>query len=270
MLPSLFISHGSPSLALEPSPARTFLQGLAAALSGRPKAIVIVSAHWIGRVATLNGVHAHGTIHDFNGFQDALYHIDYPAPGAPMLVERIRALLGDHKIESACAPARGLDHGAWVPLRLAWPDAEIPVVQLSLVAGAGVAQHMRIGRALAPLRGESVLIIGSGAFTHNLREWVLRAGGRAAHDEPHWVRDFAGWMHRQLETGDAGALCDYRARAPFARANHPSEEHLMPLFVAYGAGGDAPLATRLHRSSDHGVMRMDAYAFAGSAMEAAD
>ncbi|PTD16794.1 DODA-type extradiol aromatic ring-opening family dioxygenase [Sphingomonas fennica] len=263
--PSLFVSHGAPSMMLEPSPTRAFLQTLPALLPTRPKAILIVSAHWQAPVSMLNGLGAHRTIHDFGGFPEALYAMHYPAPGAPGLVERARVLLGEQGVQVVVDAQRGLDHGAWVPLLLGWPAADIPVAQLALVAGAGAGVHMALGRALAPLRREGVLVIGSGSFTHNLREWMVGAGRGAgvSSPSPGWVAEFADWMHEHLDRADLAALGDYRERAPFARRNHPTDEHLMPLFVALGAAGERPTAIRLHQSAEHGVMRMDAYRFDG-------
>lgn len=265
MLPSIFISHGAPSLALGDSPARSFLESLPALLPFRPTAILIISAHWEESVVTLNGLDQHTTIHDFGGFPDALYEMRYPAPGSANLVERVRSLLHEQSIPSAANEFRGLDHGAWIPLLLAWPSADIPVVQLSLVAGAGVEDHLKVGRAIAALRSEGILILGSGSFTHNLRDWIRRGSvrGDGLAEQPVWVTEFSDWMHRHIVGSDFEALRDYRTRAPFARRNHPSDEHLMPLFVVLAAAGVKPSANLLHRSADHGVMRMDAYRFEG-------
>lgn len=263
MLPSIFISHGAPSLALDDSPTRQFLESLPTFLPRPPRAILVVSAHWEEGTVTLNGLDRQSTIHDFGGFPDALYRMQYPADGAPDLVHHVRSLLQAAGIPSQVDRRRGLDHGAWIPLRLAWPKADIPVIQLSLIAGAGVAAHFRLGHALAALRDEDVLIVGSGSFTHNIREWIyhVRAAGSG---QPTWVTEFCDWMHARIMDGNFNALCDYRTQAPFAARNHPTEEHLMPLFVAMAAAGTTPGATSLiHRSADHDIMRMDAYRFDG-------
>ena len=259
--PAIFLSHGSPMLALQDSPARRFLQGLGASL-GKPQAIVVVSAHWetMGAPA-VSLARQPETIHDFGGFPRALFEIRYPAPGAPDAAERAAALLEAQGIPVGRSPERGLDHGAWVPLSLMYPDADIPVTQLSIVRGASPAEHERLGRALAALRKEGVLVVASGALTHNLYEF--RGQGLDA-PAPHWVSAFADWMKERLDAGDRDALLDYRRVAPFAAENHPSEEHLLPLFVAMGAGsegGKGAWATRLHASVEHGVLAMDAYAF---------
>ncbi len=259
-LPTLFVSHGSPMLILEELPARGFLAGLGARLP-RPRAILAVSAHWESATPILSLAERPETIHDFFGFPDALFAQRYPAPGAPETARRARDLLA----EAGFAPAtelRGLDHGAWVPLKLAWPEAAIPVAQLSIQPAAGPDHHLALGRALRPLRDDGVLILASGALTHNLGQWRRHRGADRA---PAWVAAFADWMAARLAAGDLDALLDYRARAPHAADNHPSEEHLLPLYVALGAAAStagAPAAEALHRSYADGVLAMDTYAFA--------
>jgi len=245
-------------LALQDSPARRFLQGLGKSMP-RPAAVVMVSAHW----ETMGGPSVSlaaqpGTIHDFGGFPPALYEIAYPAPGAPQVAERAAALLEAVGMSVGRSAQRGLDHGAWVPLMLMYPDADVPVLQLSLVHGASPAVHEKLGQALAQLRHEGVLVIGSGSMTHNLYE--IR-GQEAGAPVPQWVAEFDTWMGERLAANDKAALLDYRALAPSAAKNHPSEEHLLPLFVAMGAAGQQSRATLLHASIEHGVLAMDAYAF---------
>jgi 4,5-DOPA dioxygenase extradiol len=249
-------------LALQDSPARRFLQGLGESLP-RPQSIVVVSAHWetAGGPAVSLAPQPE-TIHDFGGFPRGLFEIQYPAPGAPLAAERVAALLEAAHIPVGRSAQRGLDHGAWVPLRLMYPDADIPVTQLSVVRGAGPAQHERIGRALAALREEGVLLVASGSLTHNLYEF---SGQGVDAPVPHWVAEFEAWMRARLEasldSNERAALLDYRRAAPFAARNHPTDEHLLPLFVAMGAGGPDARATQLHSSFEHGVLSMDAYAF---------
>jgi 4,5-DOPA dioxygenase extradiol len=256
--PTIFLSHGSPMLALQDSPARRFLQELGKSLE-RPKAIVVVSAHWeTSGSPAVSLAQEPETIHDFGGFPRALFEIQYRAPGAPDAARRAAALLEAGGIAAGYSQERGLDHGAWVPLRLMYPDADIPVAQLSVVRGAGPADHEQVGRALAALRGEGVLVVGSGSLTHNLYEF--RGQGIDA-PVPHWVNEFGAWMKTRLENSDRAALLDYRRAAPFAAQNHPTEEHLLPLFVAMGAAGPDARATQLHASFEHGVLAMDAYAF---------
>jgi 4,5-DOPA dioxygenase extradiol len=257
-LPTIFLSHGSPMLALEDSPARRFLQDLGKSLA-RPQAIVAVSAHWETRGGpAVSLAQQPDTIHDFGGFPRALFEMQYPAPGAPEAARRAAALLEAHGIPAAQSAQRGLDHGAWVPLSLMYPAADIPVAQLSVVHGAGPAEHARLGEALAALRSEGVLVIGSGSLTHNLYEF--RGQGVDA-PVPHWVSEFEAWMKARLDAGDRAALLDYRRAGPYAAQNHPTEEHLLPLFVAMGAAGPDARATQLHASFEHGVLAMDAYAF---------
>jgi 4,5-DOPA dioxygenase extradiol len=245
-------------LALQDSPARRFLQELGASLP-RPRAIIAVSAHWetAGSPAVSLAMQPE-TIHDFGGFPRALFEIRYPAPGAPAAAERAAALLEEAQIPVGRSTQRGLDHGAWVPLRLMYPDADIPVAQLSVVRGAGPLEHERIGRALAALRNEGVLVLASGSLTHNLHEFRGQAVDAPV---PEWVSGFEAWMKARLESSDRAALLDYRRAAPYAAQNHPTDEHLLPLFVAMGAAGPDAQATQLHSSFEHGILAMDAYAF---------
>jgi 4,5-DOPA dioxygenase extradiol len=260
MLPSLFVSHGAPTFPLTDAPARGFLEGLAADLVERPRAILMISAHWEAARPSVTTRAVNATIHDFFGFPEALYRLSYPAPGSAWLADRVVELVGQAGESVARDPERGLDHGAWVPLRLIYPQADIPVVQLSLAAGKGPVDHVRLGRMLEPLRSEGVLVIGSGSFTHDLSSF--REYYNALHaPAPAWVDAFADWMARALEEGRIDDLIAYRARAPQARRNHPTEEHLLPLFVALGAGGEAGPARHLHLSTTHGILRMDAFAF---------
>lgn len=261
LLPTLFISHGSPMLALTDTPAHRFLRDLGKTLP-RPKAILMVSAHWesVGDPA-VSLAQQPETIHDFGGFPQALFDIEYPANGAPEAAEHAATLLEQAGFAVKRSTSRGLDHGAWVPLRLMYPDADIPVAQISLIRGGTPAEHEKMGQALSTLRAAGVLIIGSGSLTHNLGE--LRRQDIDA-QAPSWVSDFAGWMKQRLQNNDRDALIDYRAQAPSAVRNHPSEEHLLPLFVAMGAAGNdntQPHAALLHDSYEYGVLAMDTIAF---------
>jgi 4,5-DOPA dioxygenase extradiol len=257
-LPTLFISHGSPMLAIEKSPAHNFLLALGKSLP-RPRAILIASAHWesMGEPAVSLAAQPE-TIHDFGGFPRALYEIQYPASGAPGMAAHAASLLEQAGFTVKSSPTRGLDHGAWVPLRLMYPEADIPVAQVSVLRGASPADHDRMGKALASLRDEGVLIIGSGSLTHNLYEF--RGQGIDA-EVPSWVSDFGAWMKERLESHQRDALLNYRTQAPFAVRNHPTEEHLLPLFVAMGAADEGAKAQRLHGSYEYGVLAMDIYAF---------
>ena len=257
-LPTLFVSHGSPMLALQDSPARRFLQGLGASLP-RPRAIAVVSAHWetVGTPAVSLAADPE-TIHDFGGFPQALFDLVYPAPGDPQSAEQAARLFEAAGMRVQRVGDRGLDHGAWVPLHLMYPQADIPVFQISLVRGAGPTAHQQFGRALQAMRHEGVLLIGSGSLTHNLHEIRGQAIDAPA---PEWVIGFEVWMRKSLVANDHAALLAYRTLAPDAIRNHPSEQHLLPLFVAMGASGPNAQAQLLHASVEHGVLAMDAYAF---------
>lgn len=257
MLPSLFISHGSPMLALTDAPARDFLRGFGATLP-RPKAILVASAHWETRHPMVNAVARNDTIYDFGGFPRALYELTYNPPGDPALAEHVSDLLAAAGLQSAVDHARGLDHGAWVPLFLAYPDQDIPVLQVSVQSHLGPAHHYELGRALAPLREEGILVIGSGSWTHNLRR--LSRGDMFAPEAPD-VAAFSDWMDQAIAEGRRCDLLTYRTKAPYAVEHHPTEEHLLPLFVAMGAAGEAAKPERVHKSVTYGALRMDAYAF---------
>lgn len=260
-LPALFVSHGSPMIVLDQSPARTFLEALAPTLP-RPTAILVVSAHFEAAAPTLTAAARPEMIYDFGGFPEPLYRMTYPAPGAPALAERAAQLIRAAGFPAQIDPARGFDHGTWTPLKLMYPDADIPVVQLSVDPRRDARWHYALGQALAPLRDEGVLIVGSGALTHDLRAFFNRAppGGPSARD---YGRAFAAWMAETVEAGDIDAVLSWETRAPEALRNHPTPEHILPLFVALGAGG--PDRRRLHHSMDHDVLAMDAYGFASAA-----
>jgi 4,5-DOPA dioxygenase extradiol len=250
-LPTLFLSHGAPDLALRRElPAHAFLAGLGASLP-RPRVIVVFSAHWEADRPLVEIGAAPTTIHDFGGFDNALYRVSYAASGNPVLAARILDLLRDW---SPRGEARGFDHGTWVPLSIMYPAADIPVVQVSLLHGRSPTDHLRLGTALASLRHEGVLVIGSGSATHNLR--ALGSG-----DPPTWVTTFDDWVAERAVAGDGEALCRYLTLAPSARENHPSEEHFLPLLAALGAAGTYARGRVLHRSTTYGVLSMAAYAF---------
>ncbi|HEU4852020.1 MAG TPA: class III extradiol ring-cleavage dioxygenase [Telluria sp.] len=257
-MPSLFISHGAPTLAITDSPARRFLQQLGESLP-RPKAILVASAHWeTAGAPAVSLAAAPETIHDFGGFPRELHEMQYPAPGSPDTAQAAAALLEQAGFSVGRHPSRGLDHGAWVPLSLMYPQADIPVAQVSIMRGASPQNHEKMGRALAALRDQGVLVIGSGALTHNLYEF---RGQPIDTEAQPWVREFAEWMKGALERGDRDALRNYRSLAPHAAKNHPTEEHLLPLYVAMGAGGEGAAARQLHTSLEYGILAMDVYAF---------
>ena len=244
---------------LENTPARHFLASLGSLLP-RPKAILSVSAHWETNSPAVSNPPANETIYDFYGFPPALSALTYTPPVAHALAQRVAALLGEAGLPCATDPARGLDHGTWVPLKLAYPEAEIPVIQLSVQTPLGARHHVALGAALQKLRAEDVLVFGSGSFTHDLRRF---RPGRTALDAPETadVTEFSAWMDARIMAGDVDALADYRRLAPYAGEEHPTEEHLLPLHVALGAAGPGMTAQKLHGSVEYGFLRMDAYAF---------
>lgn len=257
MMPTLFVSHGSPMVLLQDIPAHHFLATVAASLP-RPKAIVVATAHWLTRAPAVSGAAAPRMIYDFGPFDDRLFTMQYSAPGAPELAERIADSIGAAGLPVSIDPNRGYDHGVWVPLKLMYPDADIPVVSLAVQPQYGPAHHFALGRALEGLRNEDILLVGSGSFTHDLRRYFGHAEDAAA---PKDVVAFSDWMDRALTTGDTQSLLTYRTAAPFAVENHPTDEHLLPIFTAMGAAGDGAKGVRVHESADHGVLRMDAYTF---------
>jgi 4,5-DOPA dioxygenase extradiol len=252
-MPTLFVSHGSPTLILEDVPARAFLATLGQQVP-RPKAILAVSAHWNTDTPAVSLAARPETIHDFYGFPDALYRLHYDAPGAPALAERVAELTG-----AVRDPGYGLDHGAWVPAMLGWPEVDIPIFQLSVQPRLSPAHHIALGRKLEPLREEGVLILGRGSATHNLRRLVR--GGPSARLEA-WAMEFDDWLAETLEKGDAAALADCRTRAPHVREAHPTDEHFLPIHVAFGAAGEGAHGRALHRSFTLGNLSMASYAFA--------
>ncbi len=263
MLPSFFVSHGAPTLPLSDAAAKTFLEGLGATIDakhGRPRAIVVVSAHWETATPMVNVVDTNDTIYDFFGFPPALYEMKYPAPGSAAVAKRVADLLGAAGMPTGIDPKRGLDHGAWVPLKLMYPTADIPVVQLSIQSHLGPDHHLRLGRALAPLRAEGVLILASGSFTHDLSEFRTYRNALNA-PEPAWVSGFANWFSAALTAVNLDDLLAYRARAPYAVKNHPTDEHLLPIYVALGAAGADPVAHHIHESATFVILRMDIWEF---------
>lgn len=263
-LPALFVSHGAPTLPLEDRPASNFLRGLLATLP-RPKAILVVSAHYETQGPEVSAAETPETIYDFGGFPPELYRMTHKAPGAPDVARRAAQLLAEAGLP-AKVTARGLDHGAWTPLKLADPQARIPVATMSVVHGQDAAYHFRLGRAIAPLRDEGVLIVGSGAATHNLRAFF---GGRyGIGDESPQARGFADALSRALESGAWNEVLAGPDGLEGGRWNHPSDDHILPLYVAMGAGGDGAAARRIHASTNYGVIAMDAFAFAPQPAEA--
>ena len=240
-VPSLFIPHGGGPCFFMPDPRGTwtrmeaYLRGLPATLPEAPKAILVVSGHWEERAFAFTGSAAHpGLIFDYYGFPPETYQLTWPAPGAPWLAERGAELLRAAGLPSAVDPARGFDHGVFVPLKVMFPEAEVPVVQMSLHASLDPALHVAAGRALAPLRDEGVLVLGSGMSFHNLRAMGDPRVAAPSTEFDHWLADAAASTPEER----AARLAQWES-APWARLCHPREEHLIPLMVAAGAS-DAP------------------------------
>ena len=255
--PALFVPHGAPTFALRPRAAGAALARYAGQLL-RPRAIVVVSAHWATEVPTVGTATRLDTIHDFAGFPSELYSIRYPATGCPEAAREVAEALTAAGLPVQVDSQRGLDHGAWVPLRLMFPNAEVPVVPLSLQPHLGPKFAYELGRALAPLRSRGLLIMASGNLTHSLHDYFAASRSGVT---PAYVREFADWFWEHVATRDVAALLDYRRIGPSAARAHPTDEHLLPAFIALGAAGDDAHAIRIHAGIDDYVLAMDAYAF---------
>ncbi len=273
-LPPVFISHGSPMIALEPGAAGAFLTRLGPAIDaafGRPKAILALSAHTLAREPAALAASRHEAVYDFGGFDERLYTMRYDAPGAPALADRISELLAPAGVPLHRLERGGLDHGIWTALKYVYPAADVPVLPLGWSPYAKPADLFALGQALAPLAEEGVLIVGSGSITHNLRR--VAAAGMHRQSTPPEAPDsaaFRRWFVERSAARDWTALFDYRAQAPHAAEMHPSDEHLLPWYIAAGAGGREAAPRRLHESVTHGVLGMDTYAFGASAATLAD
>ncbi|HXV24641.1 MAG TPA: class III extradiol ring-cleavage dioxygenase [Alphaproteobacteria bacterium] len=254
----VFVSHGAPTLVLEDHPARHFLARLGREME-RPRAILCVSAHWETAEPTVSLAERPATIHDFYGFPEELYRMTYPAPGAPDLARRGAELLRTAGLPCREDPDRGLDHGAWSPLILIYPKADIPVTQLSIQPGRGPEHHLAVGRALETLPEEGILILASGGAVHNLSQFRVDRRTPA-----QWATQFEEWLTQRLLEGDAAALIGYEGLEEGAKA-HPTDDHFLPLFVALGAAGEGARGRALHRSFAHGSLAMSAYAMESAA-----
>lgn len=253
--PALFVSHGAPTFALEPGVAGAQLGALGGAL-GKPRAVLVVSPHWQTRAVEISAGSQPETIHDFGGFPRALYRIRYPAPGGPDVARRVQHLLGRSGVQASLNERQGLDHGAWVPLMHLFPAADVAVVQVSMPFDLDARKAYELGRALAPLSHEDVLVVGSGSLTHNLYEF--RTG---ATDEAQYAREFAWWVRQAVVAGDRERLIATLERAPHAQRAHPTVEHFLPLLVALGAAHKVLPATVLDGGIRDGVLAMESYVF---------
>lgn len=260
-MPALFVSHGAPTFALESdSSAAQALRTWGQALPQRPRAVLVLSAHWMAAQPDVMAAPQPATWHDFGGFDRALYRLQYPAPGAPAMAAQVQALLQAAGWASALDGERPRDHGAWVPLLHLLPQADVPVLQLALPARADAAQVYALGQALAPLRTQGVLLLGSGAMTHNLGDFGLHHPGQGP---VPYVQAFSDWVHARLLAGERDALLDYRRQAPHAQRAHPTQEHFLPLFFALGAAqwgqpGSTCRVEYLLREIHHRLIAMDA------------
>jgi 4,5-DOPA dioxygenase extradiol len=253
--PVFFISHGAPTFALEPGALGPRLGALGAQLTGAA-AVLVVSPHWQTPGVRVMATAAPETVHDFGGFPSALYELRYPAAGHPQYAAQAGQLLANAGFVVGLDERRGLDHGAWVPLRHLLPGADVPVFQVSMPQGLDAAGALKLGRALAPLRDSGVLIVGSGSMTHNLYE--VRQPGSAAQD---YALEFTQWIRQAVTRHDIEALVNYRQRAPHAERAHPTEEHFLPLLVALGARSDSEAAQVIDGGITHGVLAMESYAW---------
>jgi 4,5-DOPA dioxygenase extradiol len=261
----LYVSHGSPMIALEPGAAGAFFERLGPAIDaafGRPQAILALSAHTMAREPVLLAAPRHEAVYDFGGFDPKLSTLRYDAPGAPALADRVQSLLAGAGLPAHRVDEGGLDHGIWTALRYIYPNADVPVLPLAWSPRSSPGELFALGRALAPLADEGVLVLGTGSITHNLRR-VFSQGLRTPSTQPEAPDSaaFRAWIKECSEARDWDALFDYRARAPHAVDMHPTDEHLLPFYIAAGAGGREAPALRLHASTTHGVLGMDTYAF---------
>ncbi|MCC9622490.1 dioxygenase [Thalassospira sp. MA62] len=251
-LAPIFISHGSPMVvARQSTPAFHFFVDELSKMTNGVRAILMVSAHWQAGNATISTAPRPETIHDFYGFPQPLYELQYTVDGAPELAAEIADEIG---IETDSS--RGLDHGAWMPLYLARPNADIPVFQLSILGRGTARDHYELGKKLRKLGEKGILVIASGAMTHNLRALDFNEGAPES-----WATGFTDWMLGKIDAGDIDALLDYRNTAPGARMAHPEDDHLMPLYVALGAAPDGFKAKLLHNSYEFGNLAMTALRF---------
>ncbi len=248
-------------MALHDTPVRQFMSELGGKYQ-RPEAIVAVSAHFETQGATVVRDANPDMIYDFRGFEPELYSVEYPAPGCPQLADEVFGLLQNAGIPASSLDKRGYDHGTWVPLSLVWPDADIPIVQLSIDPNEGPAFHYRLGQALSTLPRRNIAVVGTGNITHNLP--ALFAPGRDPELDANirrYVAEFINWIDSELESGNADKLLNYRKNAPYAAENHPTDEHFLPIFVALGVTGEGYSARKIHQSYQFDFLAMDAWQF---------
>ncbi len=251
VLPAYFVSHGAPDICLRETPAALFLKSLDVSDA---RAILVISAHWMTAEPMITAHPNPVTIHDFGGFPQPLYDMQYQSPGDTRLAAEILDMLMPAFPLSALDMERGLDHGAWIPLILAVPEANIPVLQLSIQPHQDARHHYKMGECLRDLREQGVIIMASGNATHNLRGVF----GQQYAEVPAEVTRFNDWLHKALVARDDEALMNWE-QAPDALWNHPTNDHFLPLFTALGATAGSAGATRIHTSIDYKVLSMDSY-----------
>jgi 4,5-DOPA dioxygenase extradiol len=251
--PVLFVSHGAPTFAIEPGLLGPELERLGRRTAAI-EAVLVISPHWQTRNVAVMATPEPETMHDFGGFAPELYRLRYAAAGKPEIAARAALLLQRAGFEATLDHTRGLDHGAWVPLRHMYPDASTPVFQVSMPRDLDPEGAFQLGRALAPLRESGVLVVGSGSLTHNLYEFAARTSTSAQYAE-----EFARWVREAVVRKDTDTLISYRSEAPHARRAHPTEEHFLPLLVALGAASDADDVIAIDGGVTHGVLSMDSF-----------
>ena len=257
-IPTLFVSHGSPMFAVEPGETGPALQRWGKALQEKYpaiKGVVILSPHWMSQDLEVMSSHRPETWHDFGGFPQVLYTLQYPAPGAPLLAQQVHKMLLGAGLDAKLNPRRPRDHGAWVPMMHLLPEAELPVIQLSLPAHADAAHVYALGKALQPLRDAGILLVGSGSMTHNLREFFT-----GVHAGSEYVQSFSRWIEERIQAGETDQLLRWRELAPEALRAHPTDEHFLPLFFTLGAGGDHARVEYLSREVMQELLAMDSFA----------
>lgn len=259
--PPLFLSHGAPNMALHDTPVRSFMSQLGSQFQ-KPKAIVICSAHFETKGTVVVTDPNPEMIYDFRGFESELYNFKYSADGEPNLAHKVLGLLEASNIDAVAKPERGFDHGVWVPLALAWPEADIPIVQISIDPDETPEYHYKLGRALSSLAHENIALIGSGNITHNLHA-VFTRGTNADTDQKMkvYADEFLSWFNSQIDSGNSDMFLNYRENAPFSEENHPTDEHLLPIFFTLGVAGENYRAEKLHQSFTFDFLAMDAWGF---------
>lgn len=259
-MPSLFVSHGAPTFAIEPALAGPLLRQLGRELP-RPRAVLVLSPHWMTPSVRVSATATPETVHDFGGFPAELYRIQYPAPGSPEVAARALELLNAAGWNATADERRGLDHGAWVPVRHLFPDADVPVLQVSMPRNLDAAGAVRLGRTLAPLADEGVLLLGSGSITHNLYEFRQDIGAQGA----SYAIEFVDWARASVARHDESGLVGYLSAAPHAQRAHPTPDHYLPLPFAFGAAAPQAPVRVIDGGMTYGVLAMDAYLFGATA-----